>query len=359
MADGMADRMGDGQADRLTDRTGAMDRTADAQRAADAHVAPDAADSGLPPSVAGTVVTVGTFDGVHRGHQDVLARLVHRGREVGLASVLVTFEPHPLTVVRPDAAPPLLTLHEERLEILAELGLDYVAVLPFTRQLAAYDAEQFVELVLRRRYRMRELLVGYDHGFGRGRSGDAATLRTLGRRLGFGVQVIDAVSAGGERPVSSTVIRRAVMAADFETAAAALGRPYSVAGRVVEGAGRGRALGFRTLNLAPVPARKLLPPEGVYAVRVQTPAGPFGGMMNLGPRPTFGETAVALEAHLFDVERDWYGAHVRVEFVARLRDTVRFPDADALVRQLRLDELQARRALTQPSEAGNLDSYAT
>ena len=306
-----------------------------------------------------TTVTVGTFDGVHRGHQDVLARLVRRSRAVGLASVLVTFEPHPLTVVRPDAAPLLLTLPEEKAEILAELGLDYVAVLPFTRQLAAYDAEQFVDLVLRRRYRMRELLIGYDHGFGRGRSGDVSTLRTLGDRLGFALQVVGAVSADGERPVSSTVVRRAVMAADFATAAEALGRPYSVSGRVVPGAGRGRSLGYRTLNLAPIPSRKLLPPAGVYAVRVQTPEGPFGGMMNLGGRPTFDDPTVALEAHLFDVERDWYGASVRVEFVARLRDTVRFPDADALVRQLRADEQAARRALTLPAEAGNLDSYAS
>ena len=331
---------------------------ADRRSAAPARELVDpATDTGLPPTVTGTVVTVGTFDGVHRGHQDVLARLVRRSREVGLASVLVTFEPHPLTVVRPEAAPPLLTLPEEKAEILAEMGLDYVAVLPFTTQLAAYDAAQFVELVLLRRYRMRELLIGYDHRFGRGRSGDVDTLRALGARLGFGVEVVGAVSAGGPRPISSTMLRRAVQAADFETVAAGLGRPYAVAGRVVPGAGRGRALGYRTLNLAPIPARKLLPPEGVYAVRVQTPDGPFGGMMNLGARPTFGDPTVGLEAHLFDVERDWYGAHVRVEFVARLRDTMRFPDADALVRRLRQDERDARRALTLPAEPGNLDSY--
>ena len=320
--------------------------------------------SGLSPDVAGTVVTMGTFDGVHRGHQDVVARLVREAAEVGLASMLVTFEPHPLAVVRPDAAPPLLTLPEERLELLAPSGLDYVAILPFTRELASYTAEQFVDLVLRPRYRMRRLLMGYDHGFGRGREGSPERLRLLGVSRGFDVEVIGAVSTETEAgrgegegiPISSSAIRRAVAEGDLAGAAVALGRPYSVSGRVVHGAGRGRLLGFRTLNLEPTDARKLLPPQGVYAVRVQTPSGVFGGMLNLGPRPTFGDDRVGLEAHLFDAEGDWYGAWVRVDFIARLRDTMRFADADAIRRQLQVDEHAARRALTLAPEPGNLYS---
>ena len=319
---------------------------------------PDLRDGGavLPPSVAGTILTVGTFDGVHRGHQDVLGRLVRRGREHGLASLLVTFEPHPLMVVRPEAAPPLLTLAQEKLELLAPLGLDYVVVLPFTPTLASYDARQFVELVLRDRYRMRELLIGYDHHFGRGRQGSAEMLQRLGAERGFGVEVVGAVPLDDDRAVSSTAIRRAVAAGDLERAAQGLGRAYSVSGRVVAGAGRGRRIGFRTLNLAPIPSRKLLPPEGVYAVRVQTPDGPHGGMVNLGPRPTFGDAEVGLEAHLFDVDGDWYGATVRVDFVARLRETRRFADAAALRAQLGRDETAARRALTLAPEPGNLYS---
>lgn len=314
-------------------------------------------DSGLPPTVRGTVLTVGTFDGVHRGHQDVIGRLVRRAGEAGLPSVLLTFEPHPLAVLRPTSAPPLLTTPEERLEVLAPLGLDYVVVLPFTPLLASYTAEQFVDLVLRRRYRLRELLIGYDHGFGRGREGSAEVLQELGAARGFAVEVVRPVSVDDEAAISSTRIRRAVAAGDLVTAASGLGRPYSVSGRVVAGAGRGRELGYRTLNLAPVDRRKLLPPEGVYAVRVQTPTGSHEGMLNLGPRPTFGDAEVGIEAHLFDASGDWYGAWVRVDFIARLRDTRRFPDAAALRQQLDQDERDARRALTLARDAGNLCSF--
>jgi riboflavin kinase/FMN adenylyltransferase len=268
--------------------------------------------------------------------------------------VLVTFEPHPLEVVRPADAPPLLTVRDEKLEVLAELGLDYVVVLPFTPALARLDAEEFVRHLLLGRYRMRELLIGYDHHFGRGREGNAEMVRRLGEALGFGVEVVRPVQVDGARPVSSTLVRRAVAAGDLAAAGSALGRPYAVAGTVVSGEGRGRSLGYRTLNLSPPSPRKLLPPAGVYAVRVQTPAGTFGGMANLGPRPTFGDERPGLEAHLFDAEGDWYGARVRVDFLARLRDVQRFPDAAALVAQLRADEAAARRALTLAEESGNL-----
>lgn len=301
--------------------------------------------SGLPPTVEATVVTVGTFDGVHRGHQAVLSRLAARSRETGWKGVLVTFEPHPLEVVNPAAARPLLTVGAERLEVLAESGIDYCAVVPFTTMLSHYTAEQFVETVLLGRFRMRELLSGYDNGFGRGREGDVETLRAIGARRGFRVEVVPPMSGDDGRPISSTSIRRAVAGGDLRSAAAGLGRPYSVSGIVTRGRQRGRIMGFPTINL-PLPSpRKLLPPEGVYAVRVQTPAGPFGGMMNLGPRPTFGETDVTLETHLFDADGDWYGAHVRVEFVARLRDTQKFDGIDALKAQLARDEEQARRVL--------------
>ena len=312
-------------------------------------------DSGLPPHINATVVTVGTFDGVHRGHRDVIEKLVARARALDVASVLVTFEPHPLEVVNPMAAPLLLTLHDEKLEVLAETGLDYVAVLPFTASLAAYSAEDFVELVLRRCFRLRELLIGYDHGFGRQRAGNVGVLRTLGERDGFKVDVVDPVSTAEGLSVSSTSIRRAIAGGDLIRAAEALGRPYSVSGKVVRGAQRGRTVGFPTINLGPPRPRKLLPPEGVYAVRVQTPSGPFGGMMNLGPRPTFGDTATSLEVHLFDTSGDLYGQYVRIDFVARLRETRKFASAKQLTKQLTHDEREARNALTLPMGAGNLN----
>jgi riboflavin kinase / FMN adenylyltransferase len=303
-------------------------------------------DSGLPPYVKDTVITVGTFDGVHRGHRDVIERLVARAHVLKIPSVLVTFEPHPLEVVNPAAAPLLLTTHDEKQEVIAETGLDYLAVVPFTAELAAYSAEDFVERILRRCFRMRELLIGYDHGFGRQRAGNVDVLRTLGERDGFRVEVVEPVATADGHSVSSTSIRRAVAGGDLDRAAASLGRLYSVSGRVVEGAQRGRTIGFPTINLGAPPHRKLLPPEGVYAVRVQTPVGPRGGMMNLGPRPTFGDSATSLEAHLFDSNGNFYGSHVRIDFVARLRETRKFASAEQLTAQLRRDERDARNALT-------------
>jgi riboflavin kinase / FMN adenylyltransferase len=294
-----------------------------------------------------TVVTVGTFDGIHRGHRAVLESLVRHANKTGLAPLVVSFEPHPLEVLKPSAAPRLLAPGDERTEALATTGIAHLAILPFTPTLARYSAQDFVDLVLRPRYRMRRLLIGYDHGFGRGRSGDVDTLRMLGASRGFGVDVVPPIIGSDGEPVSSSSIRRAVEAGDLERAADSLGHRYGVTGRVVAGAHRGRLLGYPTLNVESPSARKLLPPNGVYAVIANTPRGTFGGMMNLGPRPTFDEQDVALEVHLFEADEDFYGGRVRVEFVKRLRDTMRFPSADALVAQLGRDERDARRALTE------------
>jgi len=314
-------------------------------------VRPDPA-FGLPPEVRGTVCTVGTFDGVHRGHQLVLERLAARARLRGLPAVLVTFEPHPLEVVNPAAAPPLLTLGDEKSEVLAESPLDYVVVLPFTPTLARYEAPDFVDHVLMSRLGVRELLIGYDHGFGRGRSGDVEVLRELGNSRGFDVGVVEAAQGSDGRTISSTVIRRAVAGGDLQRAADGLGRAYSIGGVVQRGDQRGRTMGFPTLNLGAPSPRKLLPPEGVYAVRVQTPAGTFGGMMNLGSRPTFGDAASSLEVHCFELAGDLYGVRVRVDLLARLRETQRFDTPDALRAQLAQDEIAARVVLASAGRSG-------
>lgn len=294
----------------------------------------------------GAAVTVGTFDGVHPGHRSVLEEIERRARSAGRKSLLVTFEPHPLEVVNPGAAPPMLTSGPERREVLAQTELDYVVFLRFDRELAALSPEAFVRDVLIRRFNMQELVIGHDHGFGRGRSGDVETLRRLGRQDGFEVDVVAPVEIGGH-PVSSTQIRRAVMGGDLATAARLLGRPYSVSGRVVRGAGRGRTIGIPTINLAEVPGNKLFPPDGVYAVWVETALGRFGGMLNQGPRPTFGEASRSIEAHLFGFEGDLYGRWVRIEWVERLRDTRKFSSADQLMTQLADDRQGARKALEQ------------
>lgn len=292
----------------------------------------------------GTVVTVGSFDGIHRGHQAVLAEIVRRARARGLASLLVTFDPHPLEVVNPAAAPRLLTLPDEKRELLAQTELDRVVLLPFTRELAQLAPEAFVRDVLRGRYGMQELVLGYDHGFGRGRAGDVEVVRRLGREDGFAVDVVDAVRENGQ-PISSTLIRAAVAHGDLDSAARWLGRPYSLLGVVERGAGRGRTIGIPTINLAPPDARKLLPPDGVYAVWVGWRGGRWGGMMNQGPRPTFGVTARALEIHLFNFAAELYGETVKVAWVRRLRDVETFASREALVRQLERDARAARNSL--------------
>lgn len=299
------------------------------------------------------VLTCGTFDGVHRGHWAVLEEIARRATASGGRSVLVTFEPHPLEVVNPEAAPRLLTLGDEKRAILAQSAVDHVAFLPFTHELALYSPEQFVRDLLEKRFDLGELVIGYDHGFGRGRSGDVETLRELGRRDGFAVDVVPAVMLDG-RPVSSTLIRRAVAGGDLETARRGLGRWYSATGPVVRGAGRGRGIGVPTVNLAPFPAKKLLPPDGVYAARVAFGGQRRGAMLNLGPRPTFGDATRTLEAHLFAFDGDLVGSTVTVEFLRRLRDTVRFGSAEELGRQLARDRDDALRALTELDEPTTL-----
>jgi riboflavin kinase/FMN adenylyltransferase len=299
------------------------------------------------------VVTVGTFDGVHRGHWAVLEEISRRAAASGGRSVLVTFEPHPLEVVNPAAAPRLLTLDDEKRAVLAQSAVYHVAFLPFTHALSLYSPVQFVRDLLEKRFALGELVIGYDHGFGRGRSGDVELLRKLGREDGFAVDVVPAVMMDG-RPVSSTLIRRAVAGGDLETARRGLGRWYSVTAPVVRGAGRGRLLGVPTVNLAPLSPKKLLPPDGVYAAWVAFGGQRRGAMLNLGPRPTFGDAARTLEAHLFDFAGDLVGQAVTVEFLRRLRDTVRFASVDELKRQLERDREGALRALTELGGAAKL-----
>jgi riboflavin kinase/FMN adenylyltransferase len=302
---------------------------------------------GFPRLAHGSVITVGTFDGVHLGHRDILRRLVERGESAGVPPLLVTFRPHPLEIVNAAAAPLLLTPGEEQLEALVDSGPLRVAVLPFTPALAAFSAEQFVTELLLRRYRMRELIVGYDHGLGRGREGDVAALRELGQRHGFHVEVVPPTHDASGTPISSSSIRTSIAHGDLDRAKRSLGRPYSLRGTVTHGSARGRDLGYPTLNIELVSSRKLLPPHGVYAVRAQTSRGHLGGMMNLGGRPTFGELERYVEVHLFEASGDWYGESVAVDVVDRLRDTTRFATVDALIAQLARDADAARAALTQ------------
>jgi riboflavin kinase/FMN adenylyltransferase len=273
----------------------------------------------------------------------VLREIATRARASGRASVLVTFEPHPMEVVNPAAAPLLLTTSVERREILAQSELDYAVILRFDERLRALAAEEFVH-VLRERLRLRELVIGEDHGFGRGRAGDVAMLTVLGSRFGFAVDVVPPVTDPVAGIVSSSRIRTAIAHGDLPLARRMLGRPFALSAVVAPGANRGRSLGVPTANL-PVPPRKALPPDGVYAVWVEWPGGRNGGMLNQGPRPTVGDPSRTIEAHLFDFDRDLYGAWVRIEWVERIRDIRRFESLDALKSQLAEDATAARRIL--------------
>ena len=312
-----------------------------------------AIDPTLPPGLvadAGTIVTVGTFDGMHRGHWEVLKQIHSRGEASGRRGVLVTFDPHPLRIVRPEHAPRLLTTPVEKKEILAESGLDYLVFLTFTPVLSRYTPRRFVEEILVERLGVKELVIGHDHGFGRDRSGDAETLKEIGVELGFSVDVVPPVQSAGEA-ISSSSIRRSLEAGDVVRARLGLGRPYSIRGLVVRGEGRGRTLGFATANLAQSSSEKLVPPAGIYAVRGILRRGTYPGALHVGPRPTFRGSPPTIELHLMDFEGGLYGEEVRVDFVRYLRDVRPFSSVEGLVHQMRDDVGLARRVLEQ-DEAG-------
>jgi riboflavin kinase/FMN adenylyltransferase len=232
----------------------------------------------------------------------------------------------------------------ERREILAQSDLDYAVILRFDDALRALAPDAFVRDVLLARFAMRELVIGEDHGFGRGRSGDVAMLRALGGAAGFAVDVVPPVQDPELGQVSSSRIREAVAAGRLATAARLLGRPFQLSSRVLPGMRRGRTIGVPTINLV-VPPRKLLPPDGVYAVWVEWAGGRTGAMLNQGPRPTVGDPVQGIEAHLFDFDGDLYGAWVRIEWVARLREVRQFASLEALKAQLVQDAARARAAL--------------
>lgn len=294
-----------------------------------------------------SVVTTGTFDGVHLGHQAILRYLVERAGAVGGVPTVVTFSPHPREVVT-GAPVPLLTTLDERADLLASLGVERFVVLPFSRDLSLLEPEAYVEDVLRGTVGLREIVIGYDHRFGRGRAGSRETLERLGARDGFTVDVIPEQVERGIT-VSSTQIRRLLEAGDAEGAAALLGRPYRITGTVVHGDARGRLIGFPTANVEPTHRRKVVPKVGVYAVRVTLRDGAtHGGMMNVGRRPTFeADGAVRAEVHLFDFAGDLYGHTVAVDVLARLRDEMRFEGVDALVARLGEDRAEALAVLAR------------
>lgn len=294
-----------------------------------------------PPDAGESAVALGVFDGVHLGHRAILATAVAEARRHGLVALACTFDPHPLEVLQPARAPLPLTSLADRLALIAETGIDAAVVVAFTREVAVVEPEGFVRDVLVGALQARDVVVGFNHRFGRGARGDSALLEALGGKLGFRAHVIPPLAIEGT-PVSSSEVRAALQAGDVERASRLLGRPYSAEGEVVRGAGRGRTLGFPTANVRTDHPLQL--PAGVYACQAFAGADRHAAVINVGVRPTFGETELLVEAHLLDFAGDLYGRRLRLQFLRRLRAERKFPDVEALRRQIALDVAAARTA---------------
>ncbi len=295
-------------------------------------------------------LTIGNFDGVHLGHRAMLERLKREATARGLASAVMTFEPHPREFFAPDQAPTRLSSLREKLEMLSALGIDRTYVCRFSYDFARTPAEEFVQRILVQGLAVRWLLVGDDFRFGARRAGDLALLLALGARHGYEVHSMQSVIVAGRR-VSSTAVREALSGGNLELAATLLGRPYAISGRVVRGDRIGRTLGFPTAN---VRMRHNRPPLfGIFAVRVRgLGPQPVHGAASLGVRPTVDARGVpVLEVHLLDFERDIYGEHVQVEFLHKLRDEEKFADLDSLRKQIALDVAQTRRYFAREAMA--------
>lgn len=289
-----------------------------------------------------TVVAIGVFDGVHLGHRAVLADVVESARRHELRPVALTFDPHPLEFLTPDCAPKLLGSIEHRAELLWGCGVDVVGVLPFL-QIRDLQPSLFAEEVLSDRLVARRVVVGADFRYGHDRRGDVSSLTAAGRRLGFEVEPVSLVEGDGE-VVSSSRIRGVLETGDVAEAARLLGRPFELRGPVIHGDGRGATIGFPTANVH-IPDRLAIPRFGVYAVEAEWDGESGPAVANLGMRPTFGESQRAIEVHMIGRSVDLYGAEVRLRFVARLRDEIRFEGVEALAAQIGADVEDARRLL--------------
>ncbi len=299
-----------------------------------------AVPAGFPESV----VTIGNFDGVHLGHQALFRHALSRARSTGRSCVVYTFEPHPVRILAPKLAPPRITRADEKLRLIAELGIDACVVEPFTAEFAAMEHEQFVASALVSALCTKELIVGYDFTYGRGGKGNTATLASAAGRFGFALDVVSQQTFGGV-VASSTKVREFVLGGNVEGARMLLGRDYGVIGRVVHGEERGRKIGFPTANIDT--EDELIPRYGVYACWVTVGGRRYAAVTNIGVRPTVkvDDPRPTIEAHLFDFDGDLYGQTLRLDFAHYLREERRFPSLDALKAQIAADAARARELL--------------
>jgi riboflavin kinase/FMN adenylyltransferase len=324
-----------------------------AQRIPQKHMIAARTIDELRDTISGSCVTIGNFDGVHVGHQRLMARTCAKAKKRGLISVVVTFDPHPMTVLMGQKTPPFITSTRQRLRFIEQQGPNVALVLEFTRQMAAQEPEEFVRHYLVEGLGLRELVLGYDYAMGKGRKGNFELLSAMGQQLGFGVERLDPVIVGGA-VVSSTRIRDLIQSGNVWDARPLLGRFFEVQGEVIDGMKRGAAqLGFPTANLRL--EGTLLPKSGVYAVWAEVDGETFQAVANVGYNPTFGDTGLTLEAHILDFNRSIYGSQISLQFVQRLRSERKFESIEALKSRIADDVRLGRIILGTPDAQPGAD----
>ncbi len=294
-----------------------------------------------------SVITIGNFDGVHCGHREIFRHLKQQANVRGIPSVVVTFEPHPLAILAPDSAPPLITTPAQKTALIAESGIDCLATITFTREFSMISADTFVRNILCGSLGMRHIIIGHDYAFGRDRQGNFETLSHLGRECGFSLEDLEPVG-DGDTVFSSSLARRRVAAGDMPGAAEILGRYHTISGRVVHGRQIGATLGFPTANIET--HNDLIPLDGVYAVMVALDGHCFQGACNIGMNQTFGLNVSTIEIFLFDFIGDLYNRDLGICFVQRLRDGRKFPDAETLIQAISHDVTASRTVLSSANQ---------
>lgn len=292
------------------------------------------------------VATIGNFDGVHMGHRQIFRKLKQAAADLDGVSVVITFAPHPLKVLPSGKNLRLISTYEEKELLLEASGIDYLVVIPFTERFAALNAKEFVSEILVGSIGIKKLIVGYDYAFGRNREGNIGLLRQLGKEYGFAVETLEPIW-DGKTIFSSTNIRKMIEEGNVRDVVAPLGRHFSIGGKVVHGHHRGKLLGFPTANLRT--EKELIPKNGVYAVKVKIDQEMYNGACNIGPNPTFGDEAIAIEVFLFDFTDDLYEKELRLFFIERIRDEMKFPGAAALQKAIGADVAQCREILRDVS----------
>lgn len=284
-----------------------------------------------------TVVTIGTFDGAHLGHRQIIERLKLSSSQRNGRNLVITFNPHPRSVISADYQMKLLNTLDEKIELFSQFGVENLLIIPFTREFSLLDYKEFFEVYIINKIGICEIILGHDHKFGKGRTGDEYKLKELGSQYDFTVTPVPAVTIN-ETIVSSTKIRNALLEGEVSIANILLGRTYSLSGYVTKGKMRGRTLGFPTANIQPEDEKKIIPKVGVYAVEIIIDNDKYKGMMNIGLRPTFeNDNSIIIEVNLFNFSSDIYGKKVTVNVLERIRDEIKFPSVDKLIAQLEND----------------------